>query len=261
MSLWAEARANGIATVLMPHQEIFLKPARIFSLCRGVFDLALPFSHYSAEQLHRLRPELRVIVAGLPAINTSVKKGSRRLSTPETGRADVIFLGGTRYELAIKPTLRAAFENWPEVQIRIRTHPKLPRDSRERLYDWLTPDRLSDPNSVDLFTDLSEAKVALTVCSTAGIHAMRLGLPVVWLTLPAFRDRLRSEPIRAQGLPIIEVVDAHEIRSAISRLLNDLSESNRVKAAQEQKMLLHGLTQDYFAISVTALRQLATIQT
>ena len=39
-SLWAEARARGIATVLLPYLEISLHPARFLSLCRGAFDLA-----------------------------------------------------------------------------------------------------------------------------------------------------------------------------------------------------------------------------
>ena len=66
-SLWAEARARGIATVLLPYAEITLKPTRFLSLCRGVFDLVLPFSESSAAQMHRLNPEVPTEVVGFPA--------------------------------------------------------------------------------------------------------------------------------------------------------------------------------------------------
>ena len=65
-SLWAEAKAKGVATVLLPYTEITLKPTRFLSLCRGAFDLVLPFSESSAAQMRRLRPNVATVVVGFP---------------------------------------------------------------------------------------------------------------------------------------------------------------------------------------------------
>ena len=53
-SLWAEAKAKGVVTVLLPYTEITLKHTRFLSLCRGASDLVLPFSKSSAAQMRRL---------------------------------------------------------------------------------------------------------------------------------------------------------------------------------------------------------------
>ena len=66
LSLWAEAKARRVATVLVPYTEITLKPTRFLSLCRGDFDLVLPFSVSSAAQIRRLKPNVATVVVGFP---------------------------------------------------------------------------------------------------------------------------------------------------------------------------------------------------
>ena len=86
LSLWAEARERGITTVLLPYLEISVQGPRFLSLCRGAFDLVLPFSENSAAQLRKLQPDIAAEVVGFPACfysdDSAVKKelSSRRHS-------------------------------------------------------------------------------------------------------------------------------------------------------------------------------------
>ena len=77
-SLFVEAKARGIATVLLPFAEINLKPARFLSLCRGAFDLVLPFSEHSAAAIRNLRQGVAIEVVGFPGGSVAIDMDERR---------------------------------------------------------------------------------------------------------------------------------------------------------------------------------------
>ena len=76
-ALFAEAKARGLPTVLLPFAELNPKPARFLSLCRGGFDLALPFSEHSAGELRKLRKDAAIEVVGFPSGASECRSGGR----------------------------------------------------------------------------------------------------------------------------------------------------------------------------------------
>ena len=80
-----EAKARGIATVLLPFAEINLKPARFLSLCRGAFDLVLPFSEHSAAAIRNLRQGVAIAMMGFRGVPSRSTWTRRRGGGEGTG--------------------------------------------------------------------------------------------------------------------------------------------------------------------------------
>ena len=108
-SLWAEARAHGIATVLLPYAEINLKPARFLSLCRGDFDLVLPFSDYSASQMRKLKHNVQVEVVGFPVGFASTDIDESEVDKKGPRRRSVLYIAGNNFETAAAKLIHEAF--------------------------------------------------------------------------------------------------------------------------------------------------------
>jgi hypothetical protein len=251
LALWAAAKASNIATVLIPYQEISLKSGRFLSLCRGAFDLVLTYSDYSAEQIRRLRPQSKVIVAGYPQRlqDSTVERESEPLRRPTA-----LYLGGTVLEPSAAPIVRKAFEELSSIDLRVRTHPRMTAEIKSKLFDWIPSEQFSDAVDVDLSEDIRKSHAVITVRSTAALHAYSAGVPVVWLTPDAAMPSLRNNSFRRQGLVIAEVSTPLQLRSVLDRLAYDRDEWERLVAEQWTKLRRLGLVGDYFRTVTTAIR-------
>ena len=140
LSLWAEARAQGIATVLLPYAEINLKPARFLSLCRGNFDLILPFSDYSADQIRKLRHNVQFEVVGFPAGFASADVDDSVLDKTGARRRNVLYIAGNNFETAAAKLIREAFGHSTDLRLRVRPHPRSRKNkgpTPSELFGWL----------------------------------------------------------------------------------------------------------------------------
>ena len=133
-SLWAEAKAKGVVTVLLPYTEITLKPTRFLSLCRGAFDLVLSFSEILAAQMRRLRPNVATVVVGFPvgfgaAETDGTGEGERaRVSTRPL---QLLYFAGTNFEAGAAELIREALAGLTDLRLRVRLHPpQVPRAVR-----------------------------------------------------------------------------------------------------------------------------------
>ena len=258
MALWCEAKTRGLSTALMPYSEINMQtPARAFSLCRGAFDLAFPFSEYSGTQLRSLCPHMSVVVAGYP------RRDARRAEASGNGSrtrvVDVLYLSGISAERQAVPMLRSALEDYAGLRLRLRLHPRLyvrtkPAE-REELYGWLATDQISDPAEVDLLDDIVASELAITVWSTTALDTMRAGVPLIWLVPERLSAAAESSPLYLQGLPVLIARTAPELRRLVAHLLNSRGERQRVVDKQWLKMRELGLDKDYLATVKFELRR------
>ena len=259
LSMWAEARARGIATVLLPYLEISLGPARFLSLCRGAFDLVLPFSEYSAAQMRKLRPDIAAEVVGFPACIYSVDADSVVKKKASIGR-DILYVAGTTpvEELAAE-ILREAFADCSDLRLRVRLHPRRREAEMHVLFGWLSRDCISDPVRTKLVDDIAMSDVMVTIGSTVAFDAMIAGVPTVWLTPKTAREKLELHPIRRQKLALIEATSSVELRMIVQKLIDDQNERKRVVEEQWSRLRVAGYNRDYFAAVRSALRRVVGV--
>ena len=245
-ALWAEARSRGVATVLLPYQEIMLKPGRFFSLCGGDFDLALPFSEYSATQLRLLQPNLHTVVTGYPRERSEPKQATAK---------DILYLSGVGPEPEAAPLLRLAFEHKQD-RLRVRFHPRMTHQDRLEYFGWVSPQHVSDPSHISLGDDVRRAAVAISVWSTSALEAMSADVPVVWLAPEKLKNKMSAEPMHCQGVKVVEVTNAEELGKSVRILLTDTGERQRVIQEQHRRMGLCGYSKEYFKTVQTTLQAL-----
>jgi hypothetical protein len=258
LSLWAEARAQGIATVLLPYAEINLKPARFLSLCRGNFDLVLPFSDYSASQMRKLKPNVQFEVVGFPVGFASADVDDSVFDKTEP-RRNVLYVAGNNFETAAAKLIREAFGHSTDLRLRVRPHPRNWQhkgSAPSELFGWLDQTGISDPDRVELSEDIALSDVVITIRSTAAIDAMMAGVPLVWLSPPPYRKELEHAPLRMQRLGSLEATTSTELRTIINKLLDDESERKRVVEEQWFHLRAAGYDRNYFTNVRSALRQL-----
>jgi len=264
-SLWAEARALGIATVLLPYAEINLKPPRFLSLCRGDFDLVLPLSEYSAAQMRKLKHDVQLVVVGFPVGFESVDIDEGAVEKSGSRGRDVLYIAGNNFEAAAAEIMRGAFENSTDLRLRVRPHPRsrgLARNKRSEaseLFGWLDPDCMSDPEHTELAEDIASSDVVIAIRSTAAIDAMIAGVPLVWLSPLPYREELERAPLRMQKLGSLEATTSIELRKIVTRLLDDERERKRVVEEQWSRLRAAGYDRDYFNTVRSALRQLVGV--
>jgi len=262
LALWAEAKARGVATVLLPYTEITLKPARFLSLVRGDFDLVLPFSESSAAQIRRLKPTVEAVVVGFPVgFDPSSKDGAEENEEPvEPGAKDLValYFAGTNFEADAAKLMREAFRGSSGLRFRVRLHPRSGDEGRE-MFDWLGPDDVSDPHRITLIDDIKASDAVLAIRSTAAVEAMIAGVPCVWLSPDSAREQLKFSTLRAQDLSPLEASTAAELRAILERLRDDAGEHRRIIEHQWDRLRAVGYDRDYFKLVCAALRQLIDV--
>ena len=150
-------------------------------------------------------------------------------------------------------------ENSNDLLLRVRPHPRKGQNKGSEpseLFGWLDPTCISDPEQVGLATDIALSDVVITIRSTAAIEAMIAGVPLVWLSPLGYREELERAPLRMQGLGLLEVTSAAELRIIIDKLLSDESERKRVVEEQWSRLRAAGYDRNYFNKVSSALRQL-----
>jgi hypothetical protein len=260
-SLWAEAKAKGVATVLLPYTEITLKPTRFLSLCRGAFDLVLPFSESSAAQMRRLRPDVATVVVGFPVGFGAAETdgaGEEETTRVSTKPLQILYFAGTNFEAGAAALLREALAGSTDLRLRVRLHPRAGPEGRE-VFDWLGPEGFSDPHHVSLGDDIKQSGVALAVRSTATIEAMIAGVPCVWLSPASAREQLKFSTLRAQNLTPLEASTPGELRAILERLRDIEGERERIADHQFARLRAVGYDRDYFDLVATALRRLVGV--
>jgi hypothetical protein len=260
-SLWAEAKAIGVTTVLLPYTEITLKPTRFLSLCRGAFDLVLPFSESSAAQMRRLKPDVATVVVGFPV-------GFGTLETDDPGEEEsaemsgeplqLTYFAGTNFEAGAAELLREALASSTGFRLRVRLHPRAGNEGRE-VFDWLGPEDFSDPHLITLTDDIKRSGVALAVRSTAAIETMIAGVPCVWLSPASAREQLKFSTLRAQNLTPLEASTPGELRAILERLRDIEGERERIADHQFVRLRAVGYDRDYFDLVASALRRLVGV--
>ena len=258
-SLWVEARAQGVATVLLPYAEINLKPARFLSLCRGDFDLVLPFSDYSASQMRKLKHTIQVEVVGFPVGFASTDIDESEVDKKGPRRRSVLYIAGNNFETAAAKLIHEAFGDSTDLRLRVRPHPRKRPNKRYEpgeQFGWLDPTCISDPEHVELAEDIALSDVVITIRSTAAIEAMIAGVPLVWLSPLSYREELERAPLRVQGLGSLEVTTSIELHTIVNKLLDDVSERKRVVEEQWSRLRAAGYDRNYFNKVNSALRQL-----
>lgn len=258
LSLWAEARARGIPTALLPYMELFSKPARIFSLCRGGFELAFPFSNSSAEYLRKLSPEMDIVTAGYPVELLDVDTNLTRQPDAEPV---LLYIAGNDLEPTASAVLREAFEVTQDYQLRVRMHPRAKADQQKDLFGWLDADQFSYSGQTSLASDLSDACIVVTVRSTVGWDAMLGGLPVIWLSPGEVSQILKKDPRRVSGVTLLEVTNASQLREAAQRLIRNPDARARLVREQNDRLRALGFINDYFPTVTSALRRHAGLET
>ena len=259
LSLWAEAKARGIATVLLPYAEICLKPARFLSLCRGVFDLVLPLSENSATEMRKLRPDIAVEVVGFPGGFNSLVTNAGVVEKTGSKDRDVLYLGGKNFEAVAAELLYEAFGGCNDLRLRVRLHPRNRRPEARELFSWLGENRIMDPLHNELAADIASSAVVISIRSTAAIDAMIAGVPLVWISPRACREELELDPIRTQKLALLEATTSLELRAIIRKLLDDDGERQHVVEEQWSRLRAAGYDRDYFGAVRSAVRRLVGI--
>jgi hypothetical protein len=246
--------------VLLPFAELNLKPARFLSLCRGAFDLALPFSEYSAQQLRRIRPDIVAEVVGIPF-------GQDPQGADATGRtlrhheqaiapASALYICGNNFEEEAVTLLREAFSDEADLSLRVRLHPRSRDAEARQLFAWLPDTNVSDPLFTSLAEDIASSPVAITVRSTAALEVMAAGVPLLWLTPPGHRDQIDTHPLRAQKLSALDAESAAELRRTLRKLLKDAPQRQRLSQQQFHRLQAAGYNRNYFDAVTAALRRL-----
>jgi hypothetical protein len=128
-------------------------------------------------------------------------------------------------------------------------------DTRTELFAWAHPSQLSEPDRSNLLDDLTSAKLAITVRSTAALNAMVNDLPVIWITPAAFGEFLKNQPLRRQGLAVVEVTTSEQLCEATARLLRDEAEYRRVVDEQRARLRSGGFLNDHLTLTTEALRR------
>jgi hypothetical protein len=248
-ALWAEAKARGVTTVLLPYSEITLKPTRFLSLCRGEFDLVLPFSESSAAQIRRLKPSVETTVVGFPvSFNATPEAAS------DAGPRVALYFAGTNFEEGAAALMREAFRGSSSFHLRVRLHPRSSAEGR-KIFNWLDTKGISDPHEVALAEDIGNSAVVLAVRSTAAIEAMIAGVPCIWLSPASAREELRFSTLRAQNLTPLEASTPEELRAILGRLRDIDGERQRIVEHQWGRLREVGYDRDYFSLVATALRR------
>jgi hypothetical protein len=251
-ALFAEARARGLPTVLLPFAELNPKPARFLSLCRGRFDLALPFSEHSAEELRKLRKDAVIEVVGFPSGGATDQADA--VEGDEGG--GILYIGGNNFEAEAAAMLREALSEAPELKLRVRPHPRNDQAEMRALFDFVAPGRISDPNETSLAADLAAADVVVMVRSTVALDAMFAGKPLVWLSPPEHRAAFDDHPIRRQALALYDASSPAELRAALRKLAGDPEERQHAAAEQWSRLAAAGYRQGYYEAVRAALRRL-----
>lgn len=261
LALWAEAKARGVTTVLLPYTEITLKPSRFLSLCRGHFDLVLPFSESSAVQIRRLNPDVATVVVGFP-VGFGAAENDDMGEQGRTGVSikplQVLYFAGTNFEAGAAELIRQALAGSTDLRLRVRLHPRAGPGGRE-VFDWLGPEGFSDPHHVSLGEDIKQSGVALAVRSTASIEAMIAGVPCVWLSPASAREQLKFSTLRAQNLTPLEASSPGELRAILERLRDIEGERERIVNHQFARLRAVGYDRDYFELVASALRRLVGV--
>jgi len=253
-ALWAEAKARKLQTVLLPYAEINLKPERFLSLCRGNFDLALPFSDYSAAELRKLRADIACEVVGFPTglAQEAVDGEADRTDAGKT----VLYLAGTNFEEAASSFLKEAFDGCDDLCLRVRLHPRDRGPDARTRFDWLDDQYVSDPKKIALSTDIASANVALAIRSTAALDAMVAGIPFVWVSPQSCGDQLERNPVRSQELALFDAKTPAELRVVLRRILSEDAERKRVVEEQWSRLRAAGFGREYFNKVKSALFRL-----
>jgi hypothetical protein len=254
-ALFAEAKARGLPTVLLPFAELNPKPARFLSLCRGGFDLALPFSEHSAEELRKLRKDAAIEVVGFPGGGAKADHED----APERGErsvGEILYIGGNNFEAEACGMLSEALADAPELKLRVRPHPRNDQAEMRALFDFVAPERISDPDETSLAADLAAADIVVMVRSTVALDAMFAGKPLVWLSPPQHRRAFEDHPIRKQALALYDVSTAAELRTALRKLAGDPEERRHVATEQWSRLSAAGYRQGYYEAVRAALRRL-----
>jgi hypothetical protein len=258
-ALWAEAKARGVATVLLPYTEITLKPSRFLSLVRGDFDLVLPFSESSAAQIRRLKPTVETVVVGFPVgFDPSPKDGGEESDDavePEAKDLVALYFAGTNFEADAAELMHEASRGSSGLRFRVRLHPRSSDEGR-KIFDWLGQDDISDPHRIPLIDDIKASDAVLAIRSTAAIEAMMAGVPCVWLSPQSAREQLKFSTLRAQHLSPLEASTAAELRAILGRLRDNAGERRRIIEHQWDRLRAVGYDRDYFKLVGSALRQL-----
>lgn len=257
-ALWAEARKRGIATVLLPYAELNMRPERCFSLCRGAFDLVLPISVASASQLRSLNPDVATKIVGFPA-NATVRCDGETKKNGNDG-LEILYFGGNIAETEVADLLREAVGHFNNLRVRVRLHPRNEKPEDRDLFNWLEPDRISDPKHTAIADDIASATAAMAVRSTAVLDAMFAGLPFIWLSPSGAQERLKQSTIRKQNLALLEATTAAELVTVIKKLIDDEGVRKRIVDEQWSRLRAAGYEQSYFHEVRTALRQMTRLK-
>lgn len=254
-ALFAEAKARGLPTVLLPFAEINPKPARFLSLCRGAFDLALPFSEHSAEELRKLRQDGAIEVVGFPSGGVTAERNDPAESS-QSESGDVLYICGNNFEEEAAVLLREAFADTPGLSLRVRLHPRNDAVLMREQFSFIPPELVSDPNETPLADDLAKAGVVVMVRSTVALDAMFAGKPLIWLSPPEHRAAFEDHPIRKQKLALYDASTAEELRAIVRKLAGEPQERQRVAAEQWSRLSAAGYRPGYYEAVRAALRRL-----
>jgi hypothetical protein len=258
-SLFAEAKSRGVATVLLPFAEINPKPARFLSLCRGAFDLVLPFSEHSATEIRKLRPDAAIEIVGFPGGSVDIEmEETRERGTMKS--FEVLYICGNNFEDEASAILRTAFASANDFELRVRLHPRNTQSEIRNLFNWVSQEKFSDPLTTPLAQDIGSADAAIMVRSTVALDAMFAGVPMIWLSPSKHRAQLESHPVRKQKLALLDAGTAEELRAILQKLAEDEGERSRIRVEQWARLRSAGYNQDYFeAVSAALLRLLDRI--
>jgi hypothetical protein len=254
-ALWAEARKRGIATVLLPYSEIALKPERFLSLCRGAFDLVLPFSESSANELRKLNPNVTAMIVGFPVGFNAAGSGDGETEKGDPAGLKVLYLGGNNFETAAADILREAVGSFKDLRLRVRLHPRNADSEARDVFNWLDPDCISEPKHTALADDIASSTAAMAVRSTAALDAMIAGVPFIWLSPSVAQEQLQFSTLRKQNLALLEARTSIELRTTIQKLIDDENERKRIVEEQWSRLRAAGYLGDYFSAVRSALRQ------
>jgi hypothetical protein len=254
-ALFAEAKARRIATVLLPFAELNPKPARFLSLCRGGFDLALPFSDHSAGEIRKLRKDAAVEVVGFPGGLLARDQGETP-ERPAGGARDVLYVCGNNFEQEAAALLRAAFADAPELRLRVRLHPRNDREEMRKLFGFVADELISDPARTSLAEDIASADITIMVRSTVALEAMFAGKPLIWLSPAEHRAEFADHPLRRQKLALFDAATAEELREIVQKLMVDEEERRRVAEEQWSRLRAAGYRPGYYEAVKQALRSL-----
>jgi hypothetical protein len=241
--------------VLLPFAELNPKPARFLSLCRGGFDLALPFSDHSASEIRKLRKDAAVEVVGFPIGVLAADPEDPPVGVEQRGR-DVIYICGNNFEDEASSILRAAFADTPELRLRVRLHPRNDREEMRKLFGFVPDELISDPARTSLSEDIASADIAIMVRSTVALDAMFAGKPLIWLSPAKHRADFEEHPVRRQKLALFDAATAEQLREIVQKLTVDEEERQRVAEEQWSRLRAAGYRPGYYEAVKQSLRSL-----